>query len=174
MITTYMRADGCGCPHELQVRLFRGELLCSRIACLFVLGRIRLARCAFLVARTVPRCGRAGHWGVALALLRETRNHGPSPTVSVYIATAQACARAGKWEEATSLMEASSSSAFVTVAVRASDVESVLGRLWCSCRFCYHGDTLVFLQQAPWSAAAVLLCSGLRLWAMRSVACGTL
>lgn len=95
----------------------------------------------------MPRCGRAGQWGVAIALLKETRNHGPSPTVSVYIATAQACARAGKWEEATALMEASFSSACVTVAFSASAVESVLGRLWCSCRFCYQGDRFTFFQQ---------------------------
>lgn len=55
----------------------------------------------------VDRCGRAGQWEVALALLHDTRKRGPPPTASVYIATAQACARAGKWEEATELKEVS-------------------------------------------------------------------
>lgn len=53
----------------------------------------------------IDRCGRAGQWEVALALLHDTRKRGPPPTASVYIATAQACARAGKWEEATELKE---------------------------------------------------------------------
>lgn len=55
----------------------------------------------------LDRCGRAGQWEVALALLHDTRKRGPPPTASVYIATAQACARAGKWEEATELKEVS-------------------------------------------------------------------
>lgn len=59
----------------------------------------------FRVLSTLSRCGRGGQWEVALALLNETRQYGPSATASVYVSAAQACARAGKWEEATALME---------------------------------------------------------------------
>lgn len=67
----------------------------------------RLQRCVGALWPALDRCGRAGQWEVALALLHDTRKRGPLPTASVYIATAQACARAGKWEEATELKEVS-------------------------------------------------------------------
>lgn len=125
VVVSFVPADGCGSPHDLRFRFVsRG---------VFVQSDCSFRLIPFLVALTMLRCGRAGQWGVALELLKETRKHGPNPTVSVYIATAQACARAGKWEEATALMEASSQNDYVTVAVSASGAESTLMRLWCSC-----------------------------------------